>query len=142
MTGDRETADGTEPIDDAEVLLRRIPAAFRADPVGPPQLDAFLPHRTRDPDGLSVTRRKYALPEAVGRTAPAGKACYVGCLTASLIRSVGLDVVPDPQPANPGHAVIVGLDSASRGDPNTRLKAKRLLDGCTDLAGPFVGQLA
>ena len=142
MIGDRGMADGTEPIDDAEALLRRIPAALRPDPAGPPQLDAFLPHRYNDPDGLSVTRQKYALSEAVGRSAPAGKTCYVGHLTAALIRSVGLDVVPVPQPANLGHALIVRLNSATRGDPNTRLKGKRLLDGCTDLDGPYVGQPA
>ena len=73
MNDDPGMAGGLELIDDAEVLLRRILAAFRPDPAGPPQLDAFLPHRSNGPDGLSPTRQKYALPDAVGRSAPAGK---------------------------------------------------------------------
>lgn len=131
--------DGIEPVEDAEVLLRRIPGAFRPDPTRPPALDAFLPHRSNDPDGLSLTREKYADAAAVGRSAPAGKACYVGRLTAGQLRRTGLDVRPDPRPGNPGHAVIPSLNSAARGSPAIRAFARQLVAVCTDIAGPFTG---
>jgi hypothetical protein len=138
--GDDAMAAGSDPIDDAEVLLRRIPAAFRPDPGAPPTLDAFLPHRANDPDGLSLTRQRFAEAEVVGRSAPAGRACYVGRVTAGQIRRAGMNVVPDPKPDNPGHALIPELNSSARGDPALRLRARQLLDACTDVVGPFDGQ--
>jgi hypothetical protein len=61
--------DDSEPIDDDELLYRRVPAALNLyDPHAEPHLlpDAFRPNQN-DVTGLSVYRAKYKTIEEVAR---------------------------------------------------------------------------
>lgn len=111
-----------------------------------PMAAAFTPHRN-DSDGLSVFRASIHSEEDVARRfRRGGKApTWVARLRVRDVLALGMTVVADPLdaadglPAQPGHALIPELDSASRGTDAQRLQSQRLAllvrpDG---VMGPF-----
>ena len=86
-------------VDDDEVIYRRVTLKSGwVDPHGTPRVlaDAFLPHKTEDTDGLSVSRAKTPLhPEFLSAAELAGlgpttKGYYVLELRARDFRAIGL----------------------------------------------------
>jgi hypothetical protein len=100
-------ADGSEPIDDSELLYRRVPVSqglIDSQGVSPA---AFRPHRN-DTTGLSVYRAKYkSIAEAARGQSASGY--FVLAFTAGNARALGIDIAPNPLPGDPGHAEIPSL---------------------------------
>jgi len=133
--------DGTEPIEDDELLYRRVP-------VKPPHFDptndpcptpkAFRP-RKDDTTGLSLSRAKYMSPEDVARTGH-GKEYCVAVLRAGDLRQHGIDIDPAPLEDNKGHAVLPALTWENRKEAKQEemqvLLAEKL---CLRVEGPFPG---
>ena len=130
--------DGTEPIDDDELLYRRVPLPYfdaSSDPKPTPQ--AFSP-REDDTTGLSVSRARYKSIEQVAQN-PRGKHYHVAVLRAGDLRNHDISVVPSPKPPDdPGHAELPGLTYDRRGDDAVEewkvLLAEKL---CLRVEGPF-----
>jgi hypothetical protein len=105
--------DERDPVDDGEFVYRRIHRAF-LNPTAPIpiQFPAFRP-TPYDTTGLSVFRARFLVqPQDTLADAAPGKAkdYYVARLAVRDLRSLGLTVVPEPDPAGPlGHAVIAEL---------------------------------
>ena len=128
----------TQPADDCvgddETLLRRIPDLGRADffPVdhatGERRLSsgAFTP----DDDGISVYRDSLLSRAGLDtRAVVRDPLNAVAALPVATVRTIDLDVVPDPQPPASGdrdprlgaaHALITGFASLSRGQRRRR----------------------
>jgi hypothetical protein len=134
---------GSEPVEDDELLYRRVPAsAGWYDPAtGVLNSEAFGPHKTRDASGLSVARAKYKSIEEAAQGQP-GKSYFVAVLRAGDLRQRGIDVVPRPDlPAgqrDPAHAELPDLNSAVRKADQT-LERQRILAEKLSLRveGPF-----
>lgn len=114
-------ADQLDQVGDDEILYRRIPSHWYnslTDPKLPAM--AFRPHKTADPDGLSLERARYKTAEeaAVGRP---GKAYHVAAVRAGDLRDLGLTMsVTDHN--NPSHVVIPELNSGDyKGDRTIEL---------------------
>ncbi len=130
--------DGTEPIDDDELLYRRIPLPHfdeSNDPKPTPQ--AFKPRRD-DTTGLSVSRAKYKNIEQVAQNSR-GKQYYVAVLRAGDLRAHGILAEPKPKPPDDlGHAELPGLTYDHRKDDCVEewkvLLAEEL---CLRVEGPF-----
>ena len=106
---------GTEPIDDDEILYRRIPVSQEwYDPNDdlPPSPEAFRPVK-HDATGLSLSREKYKNIEEAAR-GQAGKNYFVAVLRAGDLREHGIEVVACPQKEDPGHAGIPALNYEDR----------------------------
>ena len=88
---------GIEPIEDDELLYRRIPVSLRwYDPATDIlKSEAFGPHKTEDTTGISVSRAKYkSIQEAaIGKSK---KGYYVVIIRAGDLRQRGIKVVPRP----------------------------------------------
>jgi len=130
-------ADGTEPIEDNELLYRRIPSVYfnrENDPHPSPM--AFRP-RKYDKTGLSFYREKHSSPAEVASSG-AGERYYVAVLRAGDLRAHGIEVVPMPVPGNPGHAELPDLRYENRKEKTQegwqRLLAEKL---CLRVEGPF-----
>jgi hypothetical protein len=98
--------------------------------------EAFAPHKLNDATGLSVVRAKYKSAEdaAKGR---AGKQYYIASLRVGKLREHGIEVVPRPEPDDPGHAELPGLNASNRNDVRT-LELQRLLVQLTiEVQEPF-----
>jgi hypothetical protein len=110
---------GSEPIEDDELLYRRVPASggWYDQTTGILKSEAFGPHKTQDISGLSVARAKHSSIEKAARGRP-GKIYFVAVLRAGDLRQRGIDVVPRPDLPNghrdPAHAELPGLNSAVR----------------------------
>jgi hypothetical protein len=105
-------------------------------------LNAFLPHKSADPDGLSFTREKYLTAEGVAATGALGKEFYVAQVVAGDLRKLGLAVKPDPLPENTGHCLLPDINSGSRKAPKIQGWAKAMQKLATGLPvdGPFPGK--
>ena len=131
-------ADGTEPIDDDELLYRRVPLSHfneSNDPKLTPQ--TFRP-RQDDTTGLSVSRAKYKSIEQVAQN-PRDKQYYVAVLRAGDLRAYGISVEPRSKPPDDlGHAELPGLTYDHRRDDSVEewivLLAEKL---CLRVEGPF-----
>ena len=135
--------NGTEPIEDDELLYRRVPAStgWYGPDTGGLKSEAFGPHKTRDITGLSVVRAKHKSIKEVARGRP-GKSCFVAVLRVGDLRQRGIDVVPRPNLPDgrhdPAHAELPGLNSESR-KANQTLEWQRILADELSLRveGPF-----
>ena len=131
--------DESAPIDDDEILYRRIPAALNLyDPNAEPRLlpDAFRPNQN-DTTGLSVYRARYRAIEDVARGRE-GKKYYVAVLRAGDLRAQGIAVVPRPLEGDPGHAELPGLTYQDRkSDEALEWKALLAQQLCLRVEGPF-----
>jgi hypothetical protein len=109
------TSPGSEPIDDDELLYRRVPVLLNLyDPSATVPLlpDAFRPN-ANDRTGLSIHRAKYKSIQEAGQGRP-GKQYYVAVLRAGDLRARGIQLAPRPLVGDPGHAEIVGLTYQDR----------------------------
>ena len=130
--------DGTEPIDDDELLYRRVPLVhFNQSNDPKPTPEAFRPH-PNDTTGLSVSRARYKSVEQVAQNSR-NKRYYVAVLRAGDLRANGIAVEPRPKPPDDsGHAELPGLTYDHRKDDCVEewkvLLAERL---CLRVEGPF-----
>src|SRR5436309_2142592 len=133
------TPERGEPIDDQEILYRRIPAALNLyDPHSEPHLlpDAFRPNEN-DTTGLSVYRAKYRTLEEAARGRE-GKQYYVAVLRTGDLRAAGIEVVPRPLADDPGHAELPALTYAERkSDEVLEWKALLAWQLCLRVEGPI-----
>ena len=127
--------DGTEPIEDDEILYRRIVLDQYSDEGGLTRL-AFKswPY---DKTGLSVFRAKYTTPKDVAQN-DRGKQYWVAELLAGDLRNSKLRVAPRVEGHLPGHAEITSLTYDNRHD-DASLEANRRLthELCLRILGPF-----
>lgn len=135
--------DVPDPIDDDEILYRRVPAAAapqRYDPdTGELTDQAFAPHRTEDVTGISLVREKFKNAEQAAR-GRAGKSYYVAALRAGDIRCAGMSVEPRPHLScgiDPAHAELPDLNSGNRKDDATLERQRVLVRLCLRVLGPF-----
>ena len=131
--------DAIEPIDDAEILYRRIPFStgwYQPDKQPPLEPEAFRPTRF-DSSGISVSRKKCTSLEQAARGQP-GKVYYVAVFRAGDLRAAGMEVSANPVEGNPGHAEISSLRYDNRKSKQAIewrfLLAHRL---CLRVEGPF-----
>jgi len=134
-----EETSGSEPVSDDEILYRRVSlkAGFY-DPERSPSLShaAFTPNRN-DIEGLSLVRAKYASVEEAAVGNP--EALYfVAVLRTADLRREGMEIVPDPQRGQPGHALITNLRFGNVRTPECKHWAKTLAHNfCLRIEGPF-----
>ena len=133
----------SDKISDEEFLYRKI--AVTSDAYDPNRQevkpDAFRPTQY-DTRGISVDRAWSESHPAFRRIEEAAQGrqpeYYVAVLQVGSLRASGLDVVPDPLPDNPGHALITDLNYSNRRDAQSQEKkvllAHRLVR-CVE--GPF-----
>jgi hypothetical protein len=103
-------ASGDEPVDDSEVLWRRIPSAYydphrEARPISSAAFDD-----SSDGTPMSVDRRSVVVAMGFSEEYPRrGYEAYgLAAFTARQARDIGLDVIPAPQLDNPAHAHVTG----------------------------------
>ena len=139
-------SDGLEPITDAELLYRRIPASANPpwyDPLTKALSDqAFAPHKTEDVTGLSVWRAQYRRIDEIGKP---GKRYYVAVLEAGTVRRAGIRVEPRPETElgfDEAHAELPDLNSANRKEKLTLERQRMLSELCLGVEGPFEMPLA
>ncbi len=135
-----DQSDGSEPIEDDEILYRRIPVSQDwYDPNTEPPLSylAYKPSR-RDETGLSLTRAKYSnIEQAAHGTSAQGY--FVGKLRAKELRITGISVVPAPFQDQPGHCEIPSLRADNRKSNEAIEQANLLARKLTfEVEGPFL----
>lgn len=135
MTG----PESVEPIDDGEILYRRIPLStgwYQPDKRPPLEPEAFRPTRF-DTTGLSLSREKYTTVEKAAR-GQAGKSYYIAAFRAGDLRAAGMQLDARPIEGNMGHAEISNLRFENR-------KSKQAIEWrfqlanqlCLRVEGPF-----
>ena len=135
---------GTEPIDDDELIFRRIPVSMSWYANGQLSPEAFDP-RENETTGISVFRAKYKTLEeaAKGR---GKKGYFVAIFRTRDLRQRGIDVVPRPihpeDPGHPeydpGHAEFPDLTAQSRGSTEAGETKLALTSLAIEVKGPFV----
>ena len=95
-------------IADDEVILRHIPGGTLHQAPGPRITSKNFELRTHlGETGLSVSRAGMTSPDLLlARVGNVAKGSRVAVVTAAEIRAIGLEVVPDPLPDDPGHSEI------------------------------------
>lgn len=131
--------DGTERLDDDELIYRRVLVShdlFNSE-TGKLSPEAFRPFKY-DETGISVDRAKYrTVREAAEGRNPQGY--FVAVLRVGDIRRAGLEVVPRPMAGNPGHAEIPALNYADRRTVETQQRKLLLARKLTlRVEGPFM----
>lgn len=129
--------DDTEPIEDDELLYRRVQLDyFDPDHVKAPHPDAFRA-RPYDDTGISLFRAKFITPEEVAQN-DRGKQYYVAVLRAGDLRANGLEAVPKPHKDRAGHSELPDLTHENRKDDAAE-EARRLLAQklSLEILGPF-----
>ena len=131
--------DGTEPIEDDEILFRRIPVStnwYHKESEHPPSPKAFQPNRN-DVTGISLFREKYKSVIEAAQGWP-GKSYYVATLRAGDLRKHGIEVVPDVADAEPGHATIPAMNAETRKSITVEERMLLLANHlCISVEGPF-----
>lgn len=136
---------GTEPIEDAELIYRRIPVSTGWYANGHLSPEAFDPHPQRDITGISVSRSKYKTLEDAAK-GPGRKGYFVAVFLAIDLRQRGIDVVPRPihpeDPGSPeydpGHAEIPALTAQSRGSTPAEEAKLSMATLAIEVKGPFI----
>lgn len=137
-----ESLPGSEPVADDELLYRRVPSKLpfydpQADP--PVSPEAFKATKD-DVSGLSASRAKYTNPEQAARHGR-GSEYHIAVLRAGDLRKLGLDIVPKPEPDDPGHVEIPGLRrELIKTTEVDRLRISK--EVCREVLGPFPGKSA
>ncbi|MBN1345415.1 MAG: hypothetical protein JXQ73_22165 [Phycisphaerae bacterium] len=133
--------DGREPIDDDEILYRRIPVSqgwYDSAKHPPVNSQAFMPTK-HDEDGISLWRAKYKTVEEAAQ-GPSGKGYFVAILRAGDIRREGIQATPTPELAGPGHVSLPDLNYKDRRTDKVLEAARRLATTiCRRVEGPFGG---
>jgi hypothetical protein len=131
-------APDVNPLRANEALYRRIPDVWRDL-----RLDAFLPHKSEDVDGLSLSREAVG-PQGAAATGALGKIYHVTQALVSDIEQIrGLTVFADSDT----HALIPEMNSGLRQSTAPVDKEKRkewaralqLLFRSRQILGPYVG---
>lgn len=129
--------DGAEPIEDDELLYRRVVLEYFNGGKGEePSPEAFSP-RTYDKTGISLFRAKYTTPQDVAQN-DRGKRYWVAVLRAGNLRANGLQVLPKAEGHPTGHAEIPDLTYENRHEDAAE-EAKQLLARklCLEVLGPL-----
>lgn len=129
------------PIDDDELLLRRIPASqnwVSADKASVDPL-AFRPSE-RDVSGLSFGRAKYNTPVQEAAKGGHGKQFYVAVRSVDRMRGAGMQVVGKPLTDDLGHAEVADLTFTNRRSDRVRELVQRLRACVVEIQGPFDGE--
>ena len=133
--------DDSAPIEDDEILYRRIPIAQGwYDPANDskPSPQAFRP-RKDDDTGLSLVRdgEYNTIEEAANGPSPYGY--YVAILQVDELRKHGLTVVPSPVEGIRGHVELTDLTYANRKTNNAQNIMLKLAEELTSrVEGPFI----
>jgi hypothetical protein len=131
-------APGVNPLRANEALYRRIPDVWKDL-----RLDAFLPHKSEDVDGLSLSRETVG-PQGAAATGVSGKIYHITQALVSEIEQIGgLTVFADSDT----HALIPEMDSALRQSTDPVDKGRRkewarslqLLFRSRQILGPYDG---
>jgi hypothetical protein len=137
---------GEEPIDDPEIVFRRVRLSDYDDNGGA-QPEAFAPHRSEDKTGISLSRKKYkSIEEAAAGRQPQ---YYVASFVAGILRSNTIQVEPSPvkdaagNVTDPGHAEMPQLRSDNR-KSNEVIELQRLLAKLSQgqTSGPYPAKAA
>jgi hypothetical protein len=123
--------ESVEPIDDGEILYRRIPVStgwYQPDKQPPLEPEAFRPTRY-DTTGISLSRAKYTTIEQAARGQP-GKSYYVAEFRAGDLRTAGMEVDAKPIEGNRGHSEISNLTYENR-------RSKQAVEWQFQLANPL-----
>lgn len=126
------------PIDDGEILYRRIPVSQEWYKDGIVYGEAFEP-RIEESSGISLFRKRFKTIEVVAR-GKSKKGYYVASLKVADIRAAGLAVVPQPDTADgwdDSHVEIPNLNASIR----RTNRAEELQSMLAEIAGrlPIVG---
>lgn len=129
-----------DPIDDDELLYRRIPVSqgwYNPGECEHPHPKAFNPLE-HDTSGLSVSRQRFkSIEEASKGLSPKGY--YVAILKAGELRHAGIEVVPKPLLEDPGHAELPSLTYENRRSDQSLTAMARLAEQlCISVEGPFI----
>ncbi len=131
-------ADGDDPVDDAEILYRRILPAHFPQPSPHPSPKAFRPTKA-DTTGLSLFRAKHMSSEEVAAEGR-GKSYYVAAVRAGDIRRSGMTLECTGGKA---HVEIPELTYVDRKKPFAEEHQVGLATKlCLRTDGPFPGQAA
>lgn len=134
--------DGTEPIEDDETVLRRVPVSKKwYSPQTGCSPEAFAP-RPDEETGISLVREKYC-DVAAAACGPSRNGYWVIRISARELRRRGIVIEPRPIEGSPGHVEIPALSY-----PAVQANSQRAEDIMVQLAtelsndaiGPFVPQ--
>jgi hypothetical protein len=128
------------PIDDDEILYRRVPVSTDWYAGGVLQGEAFSP-RKDEASGISVFRAKFKSVEEVAKGQSA-KGYYVVSLLAAELRANAIDVEPSPEVPSgwdESHAELPQLNAANRKSSEVLMLKERLAQLGTRIPvqGPF-----
>ncbi len=140
--------DEGDQIDDDEILHRRISVKSKwYDKLKSPKpvQEAFKPHPTDDPDGLSLSRAKsskHPLFLNAREFAAGGRSSdgyFIACLRVRDLRHHSIVIVASPIPdTDPGHIHLPQLNSENRKSSEVKSLSKLLADELTiEVLGPF-----
>lgn len=140
--------DEGDQIDDDEFLHRRISVKskwYDKSKSPKPVLEAFKPHRTDDPDGLSLSRAKspehpsFLDAEEFARGGRSSDGYLIARLRVGDLRAHGITIVASPiADTDPGHVHLPQLKSANRDSNEVKSLSKLLADELTiEVLGPF-----
>lgn len=130
--------DETDPIEDSEIVFRRIPASMKEwydSDTGEVSPEAFGP-RKDEATGISFARQKYKSASEAGR-GRLGKSFYVAFLKVSDMRKAGIRVDSRPLPGDPGHSELPDLNCNNRKENETIEKQRILASLVVSVDGPF-----
>lgn len=135
---------GTEPIDDDELIFRRIPVSKPWYANGQLSPEAFDP-RPDETTGISVYRAKYKTIEDAAK-GKGKKGYFVAIFRTRDLRQRGIEVVPRPihpedprhPEYDPGHAEFPDLTAQSRGSSEAEETKLALTTLAIEVKGPFV----
>jgi hypothetical protein len=130
--------EGSESIQPAEILYRRIPAVWATSPFPSPL--AFTP-RPEDIEGLSVYRAKYCRSIEEIALNPRGAVYCVASLLAKDLMDAGIAIIPSPDRTNnkPGHAHLPAINYHQRKAPEVVNFISLLATKLSTVHGPFPG---
>ncbi|MBX9628037.1 MAG: hypothetical protein K2X82_29835 [Gemmataceae bacterium] len=95
-----------DQVADDEVILRHIPGGTTFQAPGPRITSKNFELRPGEV-GISVSRSGITPPEELmARIGDPAAGSRIAVATAAAVRALGLEVVPDPIPDDPGHALI------------------------------------
>ena len=131
--------DGTEPIDDDEILYRRIPVSRNFYSAATKELSpgAFEPHIKNDDTGLSITRAKYrSIEDAARGLSKSGY--WIARFRAGDLRAHGIELSPRPTDEDKGHSEITSLTNKNYESKQSQdMMLKLATELCLGVQGPY-----
>lgn len=104
-------------VQDDEIILRHIPGGTTWQAPGPRITSKNFELRPGEV-GVSVSRASITTPDRLmARLGDPAKGSRIATAPVAGIRGLGLEVVPDPIPDDPGHALIVSATSSLGDQP-------------------------